>query len=115
MVVDPLDATKLSEWVWTKNSHTGYYGIPYVNYLGYLIVITPTFFICRLHEKHVNAKPLGPVSICFAAIPLVFYFLELVLYGSSAPSGVFLVGCFTIGLPLLLAIDKLLKLRKTQS
>ncbi len=109
MVVDPLDATKLSEWVWTKNNHTGYYGIPYINYLGYLIVITPTFLIFRLFEKSVNAKPLGPLNICIAAIPLFFYFLELILYGSSAPSGVFLVGCFTIGLPLLLAIDKLLK------
>jgi len=114
MVVDPLDATKLSEWVWTKNSHTGYYGIPYINYLGYLIVITPTFLVFRLFERNVNAEPLGPVNAYVAATPLFFYFLELILYGSSAPSGVFLVGCFTIGLPLLLAIDKLLKMRGTQ-
>ncbi len=109
MVLDPMDATKLHEWVWTKNDYTGFYGIPYINYLGYLIVMTPFFFIYGLVERKLGAKPLGPVNGYVAAFPLVAYFLALILYGIPAPSGVFLVGCFTIGLPLLLAIDKLIK------
>ena len=109
MVVDPLDATKLSDWVWTKNNYTGYYGIPYINYLGYVIVMTPALFIYGLFERQVKAAPIGPVNIFVASVPLVFYLLELALYGVPAPSGVFLVGCYTIGLPFLLAIDKIIK------
>ena len=109
MATDPLDATKLHEWVWTKNNYTGYYGIPYVNYLGYVIVMTPFFFIYGLAERKFGAKPLGPINAYVAGIPLFFYFLAIILYGIPAPSGVFLVACFTIGLPLLLASDKLIK------
>lgn len=109
MAVDPLDATKLSEWVWTKNAFTGYYGIPYSNYLGYVLVMTPAFFIYGLVERRFDARPLGPVSAATASIPLVFYFLAFILYGLPAPSGVFLVSCFTMLFPLILSIDKLMK------
>ena len=109
MVVDPLDATQLSEWVWTKNIFTGYYGIPYSNYLGYVIVMTPFFFIYGLADRKFGAKPLGPLSAYIGVVPLFFYFLAIILYGIPAPAGGFLVACFTMGLPLLLAIDKLIK------
>ena len=109
MVADPLDATKMSEWVWTKNAYTGYYGIPYMNYLGYVIVMTPAFFIYGLIQRKFKAKPIGPVNIWIAFIPLFFYFLIFLMYGAPAPSGVFLVGCFTMVFPLILSIDKLLK------
>ncbi|MEI7727914.1 MAG: carotenoid biosynthesis protein [Bacteroidota bacterium] len=109
MVLDPMDATKMSEWVWTKNAYTGYYGIPYMNYLGYIIVMTPAFFIFGLIQRKFNAKPMGPVNLWIASIPLFFYFLIFLMYGAPAPSGVFLVGCFTMVFPLILSIDKLLK------
>jgi uncharacterized membrane protein len=109
MAIDPLDATRLHEWVWTKNNYTGYYGIPYCNYIGYVIVMTPLFFIYGLADRKFGAKPLGPINVGIAAIPLCFFFLEIILYGMPAPAGVFLVACFTMGLPLLLAIDKLIK------
>ncbi|MCK9422075.1 MAG: carotenoid biosynthesis protein [Bacteroidales bacterium] len=109
MAVDPLDSTKMSEWVWTKNAFVGYYGIPYSNYLGYLVVMTPAFFIYGLMERRFQARPMGPVTPCIAAIPLVFYFLEFILYSVPAPSGVFLVACFTMLFPLFLGIDKLIK------
>ncbi len=107
MAVDPVDATNLSEWVWTKNSFTGYYGIPYMNYLGYVIVMTPAFFIYGLIERAFGAKPVGPVNIYIASVPLIFYFLVFILYAVPAPGGVFLVSCFTMLFPLILAIDKL--------
>jgi uncharacterized membrane protein len=109
MATDPLDATRLHEWVWTKNNFTGYYGIPYSNYLGYIIVMTPFFFIYGLADRKFGAKPLGPLNAYIGAVPLFFYFLAIILYGIPAPAGVFLVACFTMGLPLLLAIDKLIK------
>lgn len=109
MVVDPLDATKLSEWVWTKNAFTGYYGIPYVNYLGYIIVETPLFVIFGLMQRKFKAKPIGPVNIWIAIIPLLFYFMNFLMYASLAPSGVLLVGCFTMIFPLIMSIDRLLK------
>ena len=107
MAVDPLDATKLSEWVWTKNSYTGFYGIPYMNYLGYVLVMTPLFFLYGLYERRTGSSPRGPVNVYVAALPLFFYFLLFLLYGIPAPSGVFLVACFTMGLPLVLAADRL--------
>ena len=107
MVVDPLDATRLHEWVWTKNNFTGYYGIPYVNYLGYVIAVTPAYAILKWFEKKVDAKPIGPVTMSIVVIPLIIYFLNFLLYGVPAPSGIFLVGCFTMVFPLILAINKL--------
>ena len=57
MAVDPLDATKMSEWVWTKNNYTGYYGIPYLNYLGYVLVMTPAMFIFGwIQERGLRAR-----------------------------------------------------------
>lgn len=109
MVVDPLDATKVGEWVWTNNSDTGYFGIPYINYLGYVIVMTPAFFIFGLVQRKLKAKPIGPVNIWFALIPLFFYFLNFMLYAVPAPNGVLLVGFFTMFFPLILAADKLIK------
>ncbi len=107
MAVDPLDATKLSEWVWTKNNYTGYYGIPYMNYLGYVLVMTPLFFVHGVVERRIGASPRGPVNWPVASLPLFFYFLLFLLYGIPAQSGVFLVACFTMGLPLVLAVDRL--------
>jgi len=109
MVVDPLDATKISEWVWTNNSNTGYYGIPYLNYLGYVIVMTPAFFIFGMVQRKFKAKPIGPVNIWIALIPLFFYFLNFMMYGAPAPNGVFLVGCFTMVFPIILSVDRLIK------
>jgi len=109
MAADPLEATKLSAWVWTKNNYTGYYGIPYMNYLGYLITMTPAFLLFGWLEKKFNAQPLGPITMSIALIPLLFYFLVFVILALPAPSGVFLVACFTMIFPLLLAIDKLKK------
>jgi len=109
MVVDPLDATRLHEWVWTKNDYTGYYGIPYMNYLGYLIGVTPALLALKLFEKKVGARPIGPVTKAIASIPLVVFFICFLLYSLPAPSGVFLVGCFTMVFPLILCIDKLNK------
>ncbi|MEI8348910.1 MAG: carotenoid biosynthesis protein [Candidatus Omnitrophota bacterium] len=109
MVIDPVLATRFGEWVWTSNSHTGYYGIPYINYLGYVIVLIPAYFLIGLLERKLNAKPMGPVNLFIGAIPLFFYFQLFLYFAFRAPRGVLLVGCFTMGLPLLLAADKLIK------
>ena len=115
MAVDPLDATKLSEWVWTKNSYTGYYVIPYSNYLGYIITMTPMFFIYGLVERKFGAKPFGPINRYVAGLALLSYLLTFMLYSLPAPSGVFLVACFTMLFPLILAYDKLNKLFSGQT
>jgi len=103
MVVDPLDATKMKEWVWTNNAYTGYYGIPYLNYLGYIIVMTPAFFILGLVSRQFRSKPIGPIPGWFAAVILLFYFLNFIMYGLPAPGGVFIVGFFTMVFPMILA------------
>ncbi|MDD4603976.1 MAG: carotenoid biosynthesis protein [Bacteroidales bacterium] len=108
MIVDPLDATKMKEWVWTNNAYTGYYGIPYLNYLGYVIVMTPAFFILGVVSQKLSAKAVGRVPGWFAAVILLFYFLNFLMYGLPAPGGVFIVGCFTMLLPLILATDRLI-------
>ena len=109
MVVDPLNATRLHEWVWTKNSYTGYYGIPYVNFLGYIIVMTPAYYILKMMEKNYDSKPIGPLSKSIVAIPLIIYFVSFVLYAAPGLAGVFLVGLFTMIFPLILAVNKLLR------
>jgi len=108
MVIDPMDATKMKEWVWTNNAYTGYYGIPYLNYLGYLIVMTPSFFILGLVSRKFGSTPVGPVPGWFAAVILLFYFLNFLMYGLPAPGGVFIVGFFTMVFPLILAADRLI-------
>jgi uncharacterized membrane protein len=107
MALDPMDATKLGLWVWTNNIHTGYYGIPYHNYLGYLITMIPAFFIYGLVEKSFGAKPIGPVNIWIGSLPLIFSLITFLMYSVPAPGGVFLVACFSMFFPLILATDRL--------
>lgn len=109
MVADPLDATRFHEWVWTKNNYLGYYGIPYVNFLGYIIAMTPAYFVLKMIERKFDAKPIGPLSFCIVAIPLLIYFISFLLYSVPGLAGVFLVGLFTMVFPLILAINKLLR------
>jgi putative membrane protein len=108
MVVDPMDATKMKEWVWTNNAYTGYYGIPYLNYLGYIIVMTPAFFILGLVSRKFSSKPVGPIPGWFASVALLFYFLNFLMYGLPSPGGVFIVGFFTMVFPVILAADRLI-------
>ncbi len=109
MVADPAMATGLHQWVWTNNAYTAYYGIPYMNYLGYIIVMTPVFFLFRYYEIRSHAKPLGPVTVGIMLIPLSVYFITYVSDVISGPDGLLLIGCFTMVLPLILSLDRLFR------
>lgn len=107
MAVDPLDATRLSEWVWTRNSHTGDYGMPYMIHLGDPIVMTPAFFLFGLLAHGLDARPVGPITPAIGTIPLAFSLPSFVRYSVPAPPGVSLVACFTMLFPTIRATDRL--------
>ena len=110
MLGDPTLSTTLHQWIWTNNPYTAYYGIPYLNYLGYIIVMTPVFFLFRYYEIRTHANPMGPVTMGILLIPFGIYFLSYVSDVCTGPAGLLLVGCFTMLVPLILSLDKLVRI-----
>jgi len=107
MMADPVQVNVFHQWQWPATAaHTGYYGIPYANYAGYIVIFTVFVFIFKYLEIRWNAQPLGPLTVGIAIIPFALHFTRFVEYSSVAPDGVFLVGCFTMFFPFILCMEK---------
>jgi len=114
MMADPVQVNVFHQWQWPATTpHIGYYGIPYANYAGYIVIFTVFLFIFKYLEIRWDAQPLGPVTIGIAIIPFAMHFSRFVEYSSDAPAGVFLVGCFTMLFPLVLCMDKFVRFFRT--
>jgi putative membrane protein len=108
MLADPMAVVSLHNWVWTTTLFNGYYGIPLSNYIGYIIVLMPAIFVFKYYEIKTDAKPIGPVTIGITAVPFVLILILYAMYVALGPGGMALIGFFTMILPLILCIDKLL-------
>ena len=110
MMADPVQVNVYHMWQWPKTTpHIGYYGIPYANYAGYVIIFTIFVFVFKYLEIKFKSKPIGPITAVIVAMPLFLHFTRFIEYSPFAPDGVFLVGCFSMFLPCILAADKLKK------
>jgi uncharacterized membrane protein len=107
MMADPVQVGVFHEWQWSNGSP--YFGIPYGNYFGYIVIYTTILFVFKYLEIRLHAEPIGPPVMAIALVPLVMYFSRFLEYASTELSGLTIIGCFTMLLPCILATDKLLQ------
>eukprot|EP01095_Lingulamoeba_sp_RSL-Kostka_P000038 TRINITY_DN1006_c0_g1_i1.p1 TRINITY_DN1006_c0_g1~~TRINITY_DN1006_c0_g1_i1.p1 ORF type:complete len:338 (-),score=46.28 TRINITY_DN1006_c0_g1_i1:16-999(-) len=110
---DPMGSTHSSIWIW-KNNDGMYFGVPLLNFFGWFITVFTIIFAFLLIEHFLpgfriapSYKKLGPCV--FSTLPLIAYFgmtLFYVIFGY--PSEICIITAFSMGVPLLLAIIRLL-------
>ena len=113
MMADPTQVNVYHLWQWDNPS--AYYNIPYGNYLGYIIVYTIMLFAYKYAELRMQAKPIGPMTVSIAFIPLVMYVTRFAEYSSSGLGGIALIGCYTMLFPGILACGRLMDVWKAKN
>lgn len=106
MMADPVQVDYFGQWHWAAGSP--YFGIPYGNYFGYILIYTIILFAFKYLEIRFNAEQIGPSLLIIGCIPLVMHFSRFLEYASTELPGLTIVGCFTMLLPCILAWDRLL-------
>lgn len=106
MMADPVQVNVFNLWEWANGSP--YFGIPYGNYIGYILIYTAIMFAFKWIEIKYDAKPIGPTVLAIAIVPIAMHFSRFLEYASTELAGLTIVGCFTMLLPCILAFDKLL-------
>ena len=112
MMADPVQVNVNNQWHWANGSP--YFGIPYGNYFGYILIYTAILFAFKYLEIRLNAKPIGAPVLSIALVPLIMHFSRFLEYASSELAGLTIVGCFTMLLPCVLAADRLFQFFKKQ-
>lgn len=105
MMADPTQVNVYHLWQWDNPS--AYYNIPYGNYLGYIIVYTIVVFAYKFLEQKLRAKPIGPMVVSIAVVPLIMHVTRFLEYSSSGLGGIALIGCYTMLFPCVLACGRL--------
>jgi len=106
MMADPVQVNVFGQWQWAAGSP--YFGIPYGNYAGYILIYTVILFVFKYLEVRLNAQQIGPSLLIIACIPLVMHFSRFLEYASTELPALTIIGCFTMLLPCILASDRLL-------
>lgn len=106
MMADPVQVNFYSQWQWTGGSP--YFGIPYGNYVGYILIYTTILFVFKYLEIRLKAQQIGPSLLVIACIPLLMHFSRFLEYASTELPALTIIGCFTMLLPCILAWDRLL-------
>lgn len=108
--LDPYMTGQEHAWVWPDGG--AYFGIPIANYFGWMQVTLIVIVIYRLWERRLPWQPLGPVSRRVASLPLIIYGLngasDVV---SGYPDATRLLPLFVMGIPLLIAGNRLAQWR----
>ncbi len=107
MMADPVQVGVFHEWQWSNGSP--YFGIPYGNYFGYIVIYTSILFVFKYLEVRFHAQPIGPPLIAIALVPLVMHFSRFLEYASTELPSLTIIGCFTMLLPCILASDRLIQ------
>ena len=106
MMADPVQVDFFQQWHWTNASP--YFGIPYGNYFGYILIYTIILFVFKYLEVRFHAREIGPPVLAIALVPLIMHFSRFLEYASTELPGLTIIGCFTMLLPCILASDRLL-------
>jgi len=106
MMADPVQVDFYGQWHWAAGSP--YFGIPYGNYFGYILIYTTVLFAFKYLEIRLNAEQIGPSLLVIACIPLLMHFSRFLEYASTGLPALTIIGCFTMLLPCILATDRLL-------
>jgi len=124
LIADPTGATIASLWVYT-NYPGGFYGVPFLNFLGWGFTTFTIIVVYLLIEKKIGTKPLignghrNPHMIVRKFLPLsvvilpVFVYLGMmILYVVTAqPDELKMLAFFVMGFPTIVAIFRLCRVR----
>ncbi len=110
LVIDPImSGLPRAAWVWEMGGP--YFGIPLQNFAGGMLTTFTVYLAYRALERALPPQALGPVTITTAAMPLIAYGAMLLSnLLSTGPAALWVIGPFTMGLPLVLAASRLAKL-----
>ena len=104
--LDPFMTGKMNAWVWKPPG--AYFGIPIQNYFGWVQVTLIVMLLYRWSERRIPLQPLGPLSFRLAMVPLAVYALNgLTDVLAGFPDATRLLPPFVMGIPLLLAANRL--------
>lgn len=107
LVVDPvLSGPPMRAWVWEQGGP--YFGVPAQNFVGWLLTTFTVFLLYRLIERHLPARPVGPITAVVAVLPLVIYGSQMLANAvHGTPEAVRVIAPFVMGLPLAAAACRL--------
>jgi putative membrane protein len=98
-------------WVWAQPGEFSYFGIPWVNYLGWLLssgLISGLALLAGLRPERI---PLVPALVIYGVTWFLQTVGQLVFWGQPGPA---LVGALGMGIPLLLGISHVRAMRRAQ-
>jgi putative membrane protein len=110
LIIDPiLSGPAMRAWVWEDGGP--YFDIPLQNYAGWMLTTFVVYLVYRVIEHSTELRPLGPVSAPVAALPLLAYGAMMLsnLLAGGGPAALAVIAPFAMGLPLLAAVERLLR------
>ncbi len=114
LIIDPiLSGPAVRAWVWEDGGP--YFDIPLQNYVGWMLTTLAVYLVYRVIEHGIDLRPVGPVTVPVAALPLLAYGAMMLsnLLAGGGPEALAVIAPFAMGLPLIAAIEKLLRPRPT--
>jgi uncharacterized membrane protein len=108
VLVDPMaSAPGVHSWVWEQGG--AYYGVPNVNFVGWVLTGFTAILLYSLFEQRFPARPLGAWTRPVLLLPLVVYGLTMLqlMLRSDAPSEWPVLAAFVMGFPLVAALSQL--------
>ncbi len=105
--LDPYMVGVVKAWIWEDGGP--YFGIPWANYYGWVVVVTGISLAYRLIERFIPLRPAGPVSFWIASMPVAIFALNWasdLLMGE--PVATRLIATFAMGISVLVATQRLL-------
>ncbi len=109
LLIDPvLSGPDYRAWIWVDGGP--YYGVPAQNYVGWILTTFTIYFCFRLFEKRFPVSGRNKVTTAIIAMPLVAYASVMISnsFGSHI-EGLQVIGPFVMGVPLMIAIFRLLR------
>lgn len=103
LIIDPiLSGPQYHAWIWQEGGP--YYGVPLLNYAGWLVTTFAVFLLFRLLQLRWAPRPAGSLIRWVAALPVVAYVAVLLsdLESGAVPLGAALLATATM-LPFALA------------
>ena len=109
LVADPMGSTTSNLWQW-EHDNGYFFGVPLLNYFGWFLV-TVVFTGVYLLLEHFNPiRPIGRLSLPHALCPVVLYCGFILYYFClSDPAELGLVALFSMGMPVLIALFRMVQ------
>jgi putative membrane protein len=106
LTLDPYMVGVPKAWVWEDGGP--YFGVPFHNYVGWLLTTFLVFLVYVAWERKLPLRPLGRVRRHVVALPLVTYaFMSIGDVVIGYPEATRLISPFAMGIGLIAAVTRL--------